>query len=584
METVTVEELHALETAHYKSAPEDMIKAGLLKIKTKSDGVKPLIQNNAQIIFKACIDKIRDEDKPVRVLLLKARQMGLSTATEALVFCNTSQREGINSLVIADDIKGSNYIFEMQKLFYEELDDHLKPAIKHSNEKKLEFEGIHSQVMIDTAENKDVGRKMTLQFVHISEAAFFTDLNKIMLGLNQSVPSKPGTMIIIESTANGVGNAFYDMWQQAKKGSSEWRTVFIGWHELPEYSMDLTGASRSIPGEMYPIDSIRQEAIPFLAEEKKIQIAYELTNEQMNWRRWCIVNNCNGEVDLFRQEYPCDDNEAFLMSGSGWFDRDGLLKQESRRSSWLVKVGINGVKNRVVTGNIVKFEGKYRFREALDGRYRLYETPQSDASYCVGADAAEGLPHGDDSTFVILNKKTNRVAMVMNCKADTDELADDLIKVGNYYNMAMVAPENKGYGSAVCRKLYAGYGNVYRRIRDNTGNPVVSNDLGWNTNVTSRDQMLMQIREEIREGSIDVMDDEILSQMRTFINDPKRKKPMAENGKKDDLVIALAIACMVRVYYPHVSRHKVEEARSRFHAANPVLPNQGYKFKSAGTK
>ena len=563
------DELLALERAHYKQYPQDMIHAGLLKIKTKVEGLKTLSLNNAQMIFLACLNKLVDEKKPVRVLLLKARQLGMSTLTEAILFCNTSQKEGINTLVIADDVKGSNYIFEMQKLFYEYLPEHLKPPIKHSNEKKLEFDAIHSQVLIDTAENKDVGRKMTLQNVHLSECAFFTDFNKIMLGLNQSVPSKPGTMIIIETTANGIGNSFYEMWQKAKKGESEWRCVFIGWHELPEYRLPLSGSNKD---EFYPIDGISADKIKFLADEKKLKERFNLDDEQLNWRRWCIVNNCDGDTGLWAQEYPSDDVEAFLMSGSCYFDKEGLLKQEEKRRKWLEK-------NKVVIGNIVKFEGKYVFRESIDGRYRRYEAPDHDSTYVIGGDAAEGLPHGDDAAMSVLNKKFNRVAMVMNCTADTDELAEDMVKAGNYYNMAMAAPENKGYGSAVCKKVYASYGNVYRRVRDKTGAVDVSDELGWNTNVTSRSTMLTQLKEEIREGAIDILDEEILSQLQTFINDPKRKKPMAEKNKKDDLVFALAIAVMVRTYYPHVSRTAIEAARRNRMAASPQLVNQGYGFR-----
>jgi len=498
--------------------------------------------------------------------------MGLSTITEALLFCNTSQKEGINSLVIADDIKGSNYIFEMEKLFYDQLDGHLKPGIKHSNEKKLEFDGIHSQVLIDTAENKDVGRKMTLQYVHISEAAFFSDLGKIMLGLNQSVPAKEGTMIVLESTANGVGGAFYDMWESAKKGESEWRCIFIGWHELPEYSMPV--------GEngMYPIDSVKQDKRVFLDEENKLRQRFKLRDSQLNWRRWCIVNNCQGDVRLFHQEYPSDDVEAFLLTGSCFFDKDGLLKQEEKKRLWL-----SGTKDylprHVRIGNIVKVDNRYIFREGVDGRYRLYEFPDEDSTYVVAADAAEGLPHGDDSAMVVLNKRTNRVALVMNCKADSDELADDCVKAGHYFNMAMVAPENKGYGSEVCKKVYKVYGNVYRRIKDKTGSNDVTDELGWNTNVSTRPQMLEQIKEEVRENAVDILDDEILGQMKTFINDPKKKKPLAESGKKDDLVIALAISSIVRAQYPHVSRKRIDSARRHAMGKRKMKPNQGIMFK-----
>ena len=80
----------------------------------------------------------------------------------------------INAFVVADDLDGANYIFEMQKLYHEYLQDHLKPTIKHSNEKKLAFSGLNSQILIDTADNRNIGRKFTIQLAHLSECSRFT--------------------------------------------------------------------------------------------------------------------------------------------------------------------------------------------------------------------------------------------------------------------------------------------------------------------------------------------------------------------------------------------------------------------------
>jgi len=496
-----------------------------------------------------------------------------STLIEAIIYALTSQTKGINSMVIADDVRGSNYIFEMQKLYHETLENHLKPRLRHSNEKKLEFEGIHSQVLIDTAENKQAGRKFTLQYVHLSECAFFTDLGTIMTGLSNSVPNAANSMIILESTANGMGNAFYDRWCDAVEGKSDWLAIFIPWFELPEYKKALDKE------EYYPIAGIKQDGLKFLREEKELQERHKLTNEQMNWRRWCIVNNCDGKVELFNQEYPSTWIEAFLMTGSLYFDKEALLKEENKARDHYQKAKKNEDEVIYKEGEIVLLDGKHRFRELQGGRFRMYETPSENDQYCIGGDSAEGLAHGDDSAFVVLNKRTNTSACVYNCTVDTDEFADDLKKAGKYFNNAMIGPENKGYGSAVCQKLYKTYGNIFRKIHNKTGSPKQTDELGWNTNVSTRPQMLAQMAEELREGATSILDSQILSQMRTFINDPKRKKPMAEEGKKDDLVVARAIAGMMRVYYPYVSQKDIKGARERYNQGQRPKPNQGYGFK-----
>lgn len=559
--------------------PLNLVEHKFLTIKTKSEQLIKLELNSVQKIILAIIKKLMAEKKPIRLLILKARQTGCSTLIQAICYAFTSQKKGINAMVIADDIKGSNYIFDMQKLFYEVLEKHLKPKLKHSNEKKLEFEGIHSQVLIDTAENKNVGRKFTLQYAHLSEAAFFPDLDTIMLGLSQSVPNKPGTMIVIESTANGVGNGFYNRWEETVKGKSDWKAIFIPWFELPEYSMPLGKDG------LYPIDNLKGDKTKFLKEEPLLRQKHNLTSEQINWRRWCIINNCNGEVNLFRQEYPSTWQEAFIMSGDLFFNRDALLVQEEKARAECNKKRYDGVMEKFPKiGDIVRLDGKYVFRECEEGRFRIYEKPIETDQYCIGADTAEGLAHGDDNAAIGINKKTNKTACAYNCQCDTDEFAQDLIKMGYFYNSAMVAPENKGYGTNVCKKLYNHYGNVFRKIRDKDGGIDVTDELGYNTNSVTRPQMLGQLREEILEGSTDLLDEELLTQCRTFINNPKKKRPEGEAGKKDDLVFARAIAGMVRHYYPSGQRRSPEQSPISplgVGSAANIRPNQGYGFKTS---
>lgn len=557
------------EIALVKQSPLALVEGEFLRIKTKSGGIINLQLNSVQKIILAIIQKQINENKPIRLLILKARQMGVTTLIQGIMYAYTSVFEGVNSIVIADALEGSNYIFEMQKMFHEYMlseNSHLTPPKRHSNEKKLEFEGLHSQVLIDTAENKDAGRKLTIRYCHISEAAFFVDLDGIMVGLNQSVPNNPNTFVIIESTANGVGNAFYNRWEEAKKHKSDWLPIFIPWFVLPEYSRPLDS------GELYPIDNLKGDIGKFVKEESLLKTKHELTYEQLNWRRWCIINNCNGELDKFRQEYPSTDLEAFIMSGNLYFNREQLLRQEEK--SLLIKA-----KGFPKIGDIVKLDNKYQFRECEEGRFRVFEYPDRDSTYCIGADAAEGLPHGDDSAMIVLNKKTNKVALAYNCTCDGDEFAEDLIKAARFYNSCMIAPESKGYGSAVCRKIYNHYGNIYKKIRDNTGHIDVSDELGWNTNSSTRPAMLAQLKNEIAENSTDLLDEELLGECRTFINHPKKKRPEAENGKKDDLVFARAIAGMVRSYYPHLSRIANSEA-SAYLNRREIKPNQGLGFRT----
>ena len=537
---LTDDDLLKREKALVMNDPMLLVEHGYLTIRTKGGELVKLRLNSVQRRFLKFVKGIMAERRPVRVWILKARQVGLSTVGMAIAYAYTSQREAVNSLVVADDIDGANYLFGMQKLFQETLSAHLKPEPKHSNEKKLEFSVIHSQILIDTSDNLSSGRKYTFRVVHLSEVSRFRDLKELMLGVNQSVPNLPGTFIIAETTANGM-NQFYDEWVACENaqadGLTAWRTFFVPWFEVEEYTMPLEFTN----GRLYPVEGIEFKTLVdrenFLIDEKMLTEKYNLTDEQVNWRRWCIVNNCNRNVQQFTQEYPSSWQEAFISTGDLFFDKNTLSRQD--------------ISKPIVVGNIVKEGIKYVFREDKVGLFKIYEWPQRGGQYIVAGDPAEGLEHGDKCAGIVLNKKTNRTACVYNHNTPPDRFEEDLIKMGHFYNESVVACENKGYGYAINQGLYRTYGKVYRKVKTKKGFSEHTLELGWNTNRLTRPQMLAQFQDEIANESTELVDKELIQQCWTFVNNVKRGEPEAEKGKADDLVIARAIAGQVRMEQPY---------------------------------
>lgn len=287
-----------------------------LKIRTKSGAVVPFRLNAAQQKLYAVAKRQQDEGKPVRIIILKARQLGFSTLTEALLFHACATRANVNALVVAHREDATANLFRMSKLFYDELPAPVKPMLRTSNAQELVFEnpsrasrgalpGLRSRFRCATAGGRGIGRSDTLQCVHLSEYAFWPEGGEskaaTLAGILQAVPSRPGTMVIIESTANGCED-FKDRWDAAVAGENDFEPVFFAWFENPDYAMPVE------PG------------IEWTAEERKTRERYSLSWEQLRWRRWCIANNCGGSRDMFRQEYPANPDEAFLHSGSGVFD------------------------------------------------------------------------------------------------------------------------------------------------------------------------------------------------------------------------------------------------------------------------
>ena len=559
---MTQQELFDAERDLAKADPLFIVESEYLTIKTKQMQLSSLVLNPTQKIVLERIKTKLLNNMPVRIWILKARQTGVSTLIESILYAFTSQKEGVNACVIADDIDGSNYIFQMQKLYHEKLDNHFKPEIKHSNEKKLEFKRTHSQVLIDTADNPNAGRKYTYHYVHLSEVAFFPKgLKEIMLGLNQSVPSLPGTMIIGETTANGIGGDFYEEWIRAVEGNSDWEAIFIPWHQHLEYQKPL------VDEKLYPIEGIRfatpSDRAAFLKGE--LELLKTLTAPQINWRRWCIVNNCNGDALKFMQEYPSTWQEAFISTGDLYFDRTGMLQQKEAKP-----LGI---------GNIVKVDGVYKFREDANGLFKIYEWPDKKSYYIGGGDCAEGLAHGDNSTWVIRNARTNSVAAAYKHKTAPDQFAQDGIMLGNYYNQALLAPENKGYGYSVCQDMYRVYGNLYRHIKTKKGVQEQTKDLGFNTNSVTRAEGLAQMAEEIREAALTLNDKDMIREFWTFVNIDG--KAQAQEGMHDDMVMANMIAGMVRKLRPFM-QDPVKNRMGREFQRKPA-PNQGLGFKGVAT-
>jgi len=546
--TLTPQQVRAKESQLIGEDPFRLVEHSFLTIKTKKKGIIKLSPNVVQKKFLKQIKASFWSGKPIRVILLKARQMGMSTLIEAIIYAFVSRMKGINACVIADDLEGANYIFEMQKMFQDHLESHLKPAIRHSNEKKLAFAGLDSQILIDTAENPNIGRKYTFHYLHLTEVARWKkSLSEILAGLGHTVPHAPGTMVFLESTAQGF-NEFYDLWLKAMEGSTDWIPIFLPWWEFPEYALPLES------GKFYPIDNIKfptpLEKDRFLRSEIDLKQKYRLTDQQLNWRRWDIVNNCSGNINLFNQENPACWQDAFIATGDLFFNREALKLQEPAKP--------------LAVGNIVKDGARYVFRSDPAGLFNIYEYPQAGEQYVVAGDPAEGIEGANKSAGLVLNKRLNRTACTYNHNIPPDRFEHDLRKMGHFYYDSLIACENKGYGYSVNQDLYRSYGRVYRKSKFKKGFQEPTLELGWNTNSKSRPQMLAQLAEEIANESTELLDKTLIQQCWTFVNNVQRGQPEAEKGKQDDLVLARAIAGQVRMEQPFKQSGPVLKQRKRY--------------------
>lgn len=371
-----------------------------IKIRDKSGKIISLQLNQAQMKLYNVIKEQKKLKKPVRIIILKARQMGFSTLTEAVLFKETATKTNVRTGIIAHKEDSTTNLFNMSKLMYELLPDAIKPEQKASNAKEIIFDsakgtGLKSKIKCMTAGSNGVGRSDTFNNLHLSELAFWECDKKVALnGIFQAVPNLPNTMIIIESTANGY-EYYKEMWDKAVAGENDFIPVFVGWNEMEEYKMEYTG-------------------FQLTKEEEKLQKQYNLSLEQLTWRRWCIKNNCGGDIELFKQEYPINPQEAFISTGSCIFNKEAIID----RIQELDKPLRQGYFIYDYDG--LKISNIKWVPDTKNGYIKIYEVPNSPevSKYCIGGDTA-----GEGSDYFVgqvLNAKTGRLCATLRQQMDAD--------------------------------------------------------------------------------------------------------------------------------------------------------------------
>lgn len=295
-----------------------------LTIVPKKGQFVPFTLNRAQKYIHAKVEEQRRKTGMVRAVLLKGRQQGCSTYVEGRFFWRVTHQFGMKAFILTHETSATDNLFKMAKLFYEKCPAPVRPQLQASNAKELLFSVLKSGYKLGTAGNEEVGRSSTIQYLHASEAGLYRNAPEIASGLLQTVPFAANTEIFIESTAKGVGTWFHQQWQAAESGNSPYIAIFIPWYWQDEYAVAV------LPG------FVRDE------EEEELKAFYNLTNEQLQWRRFKIsefsVNGIDGNK-LFRQEYPCNPTEAFQFSSEDTFISPDLVMRARMHKDPIEPVG-----------------------------------------------------------------------------------------------------------------------------------------------------------------------------------------------------------------------------------------------------
>lgn len=267
-------------------------------IRSKSGKPKLFELNAAQLyIHKRLQDQLIETGK-VRAIICKGRQQGCSTYIQARYFHKVITTRGIKAFIMTHEAEATKNLFEMTKRYYDQLPEGLCPKADKASAKELRFSQFDSGYSVATAGNKGAGRSQTIQLMHASEVGFWENTDDHATGVLQAISGEKGTEIILESTANGIGNYFHKMWTAALTGSSDYQAIFIPWYWQDEYKKSTTGFKLS-------------------DDEDELYELYKndgLTKDHLEWRRVKISDLSGDEelgLELFKQEYPFTSGEAF---------------------------------------------------------------------------------------------------------------------------------------------------------------------------------------------------------------------------------------------------------------------------------
>ena len=456
---------------------------GHLKIRTKAGEVAPLEPNLAQMKYSyECAAK-----RSKLNIVLKARQVGMTSYIAARYFVQTITRPGTLTMLVAHDREAAEEIFRIVRRFWDNLEPRYQTgALKtsHSSARELVFPHLDSEFTVASAD-ENAGRGRTIQNLHCTEVSRWgREGAEALASLRAAVV--PGGEIVLESTANGSWGAFYQEWEAAEE--TGYLKHFFPWWFEQSYKIE-TGPSF----QMTP-------------EEAELAAAHGLTNEQIAWRRqqWASLRG------LAPQEFAEDAVSCFRASGECVFELDVVEKAIATAS------------------DPVKSED--------NGRLAIWMPPMPTKKYVIGVDPAGGGVNGDYTCAQVIDRATGLQCAEMHGHLSLKETATKLVGLAKLYNSALIAVERNNHGAGVLAHLErTDHHEIYQQKGWN----------GWLTSAANRPEMIERLIAVMMEKPGLFRSARLWNECRTFVR-TANGRPEAAPGAHDDCVMAMAIALAVR--------------------------------------
>ena len=518
--------------------------------------------NDAQIQFyiELCEQKRRGE--PMRVDILKARQLGFSTFIAAVIFVLTILVPNQTACIIADTAEHATNLFRKYKFYYANMPSYIKERLPlvASNAKELTVDygsGQTSSVRV-LVQGENAGRSDTCQYLHLSEVAFWQNIEDTTTSILQTVDdNNPNSIIAYETTANGV-NYYKTIWDKDVAGDTGYKALFFAWWLDPKNRKPYWG-------------------FELFDWEKKNMEKYGLDLEQVAWYR-TQYNKMRGNLEKLRQEFPSSPIEAFIVSGTSVFNMELLLERKAEIISQTpLKRGFFNYRKEVsLDGSQIRISD-VRWVDSELGEIKIYEEPQSGHPYVVNNDPAMG---GEDffATQVVNNYTGCQAAVYHKNKCDADEAAFQMYCLATYYNNALVSGETNTTAYLLKTVFKCGYRFIYQDSDYEALNGRFQDKFGYKTKQNNRQLQIEMFAEAFRDNPKIVRDYDTICEMESFQivrnDNTKKEKAQAIGGAHDDLVMSFCGYYLCRTTQRAIPTRPAEEIkRQEFDPLNFGEPN-----------
>ncbi len=453
----------------------------LLVVRTREGRPGKLIANKVQKAF--------EKKRGQRNIVLKARQMGLTTWVAARFFLKTITQPGTLTLEVAHTQEAAEEIFRIVHRFLDWLPNGLREGplkTGRANVRQIVFPEMDTEYRVVSAADRNAGRGLTVQNLHCSELARWPgDAADILAGLRAAMA--PAGELILESTPQGVGGCFYEEWRKADETGAV-RHFFPWWME-----------------QRYESEAV--DAVSLTDEERVLMKRHGLKLSQIAYRRRIRADFRR----LTAQEYAEDEESCFLASGESVFELEAV---EAR-----LKTAPEPVERR------------------QNGELEVWLPPVKGKEYVVAVDPAGGGSNGDYSAAQVLEMETGLQCAEFAGHVGGLELAQFVAGLAAEYNGAWLVVERNNHGSGVLAlaETACKYEQIYRK----------GGQAGWLTNSVSRPTMISGLGAALVEEPACFQSRRLLGECRSFVRQPNGSSG-AQAGTHDDCVTAMAIGLAAR--------------------------------------